>query len=170
MNQPKTKTVTILLTRYSDLFSNFLYVISKKGYTHASLSLDENDENFYSFNVKGFTIEKPKKRISRKRKAGSVCIRLQVSEEAHHILETLMKQFVENKTKYTYSKLGVFLCLIRIAHKFENSYFCSQFVAEMLHISNAVSLSKDASLYLPNELIEELKKTPQTPEFSFDLI
>lgn len=60
------KTVTILLTKYSDLFGRFISGISKYGYSHASISIDEKEEIFYSFNVKGFAIEKPKKRTPKK--------------------------------------------------------------------------------------------------------
>ena len=68
------RTVTILLTKYSGWFGRFICAISKNGYSHASISIDGAEEIFYSFNYKGFVIEKPKKYIPRKRMPGSVCI------------------------------------------------------------------------------------------------
>lgn len=76
------RTITVLLTRYYSTFSNFLYWVSGRGYTHASLAL----------------------------------------------------------------------CLLHIPSKVKNGYFCSQFVLEMLELSGSVSLKKEASLYLPNQL------------------
>ncbi len=74
------KTVTILLTWYSGLFGRFICGISKHGYSYASISIDGAEEIFYSFNYKGFVVEKPKKRFPRSRMAGSMCIRMQVPE------------------------------------------------------------------------------------------
>lgn len=37
------KTITVLLTKYSDWVSSIVYHMGGHGYTHASLSLDEAD-------------------------------------------------------------------------------------------------------------------------------
>ena len=65
--QERMKTITILLTGYSDWFGRFIRVISRSGYSHASLSIDGTEEVFYSFNGKGVVVEEPKKRKSRRR-------------------------------------------------------------------------------------------------------
>jgi hypothetical protein len=56
---------------------------SHDGYSHASISIDEEEEIFYSFNYKGFVIEKPKKRIPKTRKPENIRIRMRVSEEVY---------------------------------------------------------------------------------------
>lgn len=170
MEKQKNKTITILLTRYSDLFSSFLYAISNRGYTHASLSLDEEDEFFYSFCYKGFCIERPKKRVSRKRKKGSACIRLQIQEKEYELLKKYVEEFIDNKGKYHYSRLGVILCLLQIPHKFKRHYFCSQFVAEMLSVISTIQLKKDASLYLPHDLMKELSMVSSQRQIAYDVI
>lgn len=38
------KTVTILLTKYTDIGSKIISMISPYGYTHASISIDEKEE------------------------------------------------------------------------------------------------------------------------------
>lgn len=58
------KAVVVLLTKYSDCISSFLYYIGGRGYTHVSISLDQG-HSYYSFNYKGFcteTIEKHRRR------------------------------------------------------------------------------------------------------------
>ncbi len=151
------KTVTILLTRYSDLFGRFISGISRHGYSHASISIDEKEEIFYSFNKKGFVIEKPKKRKSKARRFGSVCIRMQVPESTYALIKEEINQFLEKKEQYTYSSLGVVLCLLHIPHKFKDQYFCSQFVAEILARAGAIELKKKESLYLPGQLIDGME-------------
>ena len=60
------KEVSILLTKYSDWISNIVYVLCGRGYTHASISLEENADTYYSFNYLGFAVET----VSKHRKRG----------------------------------------------------------------------------------------------------
>ncbi len=164
------KTVTILLTRYSDLFGRFICGISRHGYSHASISIDGAEEIFYSFNFKGFVIEKPKKRIPKKRMAGSVCIRMQVPENVHAVIEEEISRFLEKKEQYLYSRWGVVLCLMHIPHKFRNRYFCSQFVVEILSRAGAVELRKEESLYMPGQLIDGMECVFSQKQLAYNII
>ena len=75
----KKKIVAVLLTRYSDRMSDVLYYINGRGFTHAAIALDDENEYFYSFNIKGFRREYPKGHKNRSK--NSVIIKLEVSEE-----------------------------------------------------------------------------------------
>ena len=151
------KSVTILLTKYSDWFSIFLCKICRSTYSHASISIDGNEEIFYSFNYKGFVIEKPKKYAPKTRMKGSMCIRMQVPESVHRKLEEELERFVNHREQFSYSTFGVILCLLKIPHKFKNSYFCSQFVAELLANTGAARLKKSESLYLPMHFVDGME-------------
>ncbi|MDO4331281.1 MAG: hypothetical protein Q4C58_01180 [Eubacteriales bacterium] len=153
----RIKTVTILLTRYSTLFSRFICGISKNHYSHAAISIDGNEELFYSFNCKGFVVEKPKKRKPRTQRAGSICIRMQVPESTYALIKEELDYFLEHRERYAFSRLGVALCVLHIPHKFKNRYFCSQFVAEILARAGAVELEKKESLYMPGQLLDRMK-------------
>lgn len=170
MGNESMKTITILLTRYSDLFGRFICGISRHGYSHASISIDEKEEIFYSFNKKGFVIEKPKKRTPRARKPGSVCIRMQVPKSTYALIEEEINQFLEKKEQYTYSSFGVVLCLLQIPHKFKDQYFCSQFVAEILARTGAIKLNKKESLYLPGQLIDGIECLFGTKQLVYNII
>ena len=61
MNDNKKRTIVVLFTSYKDAISDFVYYISGRSYTHASISIDENNDYFYSFNMKGFRREYPKR-------------------------------------------------------------------------------------------------------------
>ena len=155
-NKPM-KTVTILLTRYSDAFGTFICGISKNKYSHASISIDGKEEIFYSFNYKGFVVEKPKKYKPKLRRPGSICIRMQVPEETYQEIQNEIQLFLNKKETLKYSRLGVILCLLHIPYKFENKYFCSQFVAEILAKAGAIELQKKESLYLPGQLLDGIE-------------
>ena len=113
MENEAMKTVTILLTKYSDLVGRFICRISKNRYSHASISIDEAEEIFYSFNTKGFVIEKPKKRMPKKRIPGSVCIRMQVPAETYELIKKEIDHFIEKKNSmHTLIWEWCFVCCI----------------------------------------------------------
>lgn len=154
------KTISILLTKYSDFTSCLLYHIAGHGYTHASLGLDETDGEFYSFNYKGFcveTLEKHRRRGVNK----SMCYQLKIQDEAYQDISQRVKAFEQQRVKYQYTRLGVIFAILHIPFCWKNHYICSQFVAELLIKSGAVPLRRNASLYLPNQLRSELEKQPQ---------
>lgn len=154
LEKNQTRVITVLFTRYYSTFANFIYLISGKGYTHASIALDEENDYYYSFNYKGFRKEYPKKHSRMDKR--SICIKLEVSQESFDKMQKMIAEMEERGEKLHYSRLGVLLCLFRIPCKIQNQYFCSQFVAEILQLSDAVRLSKGVSLYLPNQLSLEL--------------
>lgn len=154
--EENVKVVRILFTRYYDLLAIFLYIISGKGFTHAAISLEENSEYYYSFNGKGFRREYPHRHpISKRTRA----IKLEVPAECFDKIKTRIQEMEAKREEFSYSKMGVLCCLLKIPYKADNKkYFCSQFVAEMLHMSGAVNLKKKPGLYTPHQLFKELKK------------
>ena len=150
------KQVTILLTKYTDFWGRFARGITGKGFSHASISLDEKEEIFYSFSKKGFTIEKPKKYWPKKKKPGSMYIRITVPKHFYEVLENEIHKIQMEKEKYSFSKLGLFLCYLGIPSRLKNQYFCSQFVADVLSRSGIVQLKKSGSLYVPNNFINDI--------------
>ena len=65
------QTVSIFMTKYDDILSNVVYWISGCGYTHVAVAFDNESQNFYTFNYKGFRREHP---FHRKRRFGlSIC-------------------------------------------------------------------------------------------------
>lgn len=154
------KTIRVILTKYSDPLSSLLYVLSGFGYTHASISLGETEEQMYSFNFKGFCVET----LAKHRRRGvkkSMSIQLSVTDAAYRRMEGRIRHFERHREEYFYTKLGVLLSFLRIPFRREKHYFCSQFVAEMLSHSGAVQLEKHASLYLPNHFRRELAAASQ---------
>lgn len=150
MEQENRKVVTVFLTRYHSTFSDFIYYATGRGYTHASIAIDDENEYYYSFNIRGFRKEYPKGHKRRDKK--SIIYRLSVSEDSYEKIVKRIQEIDQNKEKIRYSRLGVLLCLLHIPARFKNRYFCSQFVTELLEITGEIELDKSASLYLPNEL------------------
>lgn len=156
------KIVTVLFTRYHSTFSTLFYYISGRGYTHTSIALDEENEYYYSFSIKGFRKEYPKKHKRRSKQC--VICKLEVSREDYERMEQRLNEMELNREQLHYSRLGVFLCFLHIPFHRNNHYFCSQFVAEMLSMSEKITLQKETSLYFPNQLLFELGRQDSLKE------
>ena len=152
------KEITILLTRYSDWISSFVYHIAGHGYTHASLSLGEGV--YYSFNYRGFCEETLEKHRRRGVEQSLSCV-LEVSDQAYQDIQARIEAFQRRRAEYRYTRLGVLCYLLRIPFLWRRHYFCSQFVAEVLQQSAACPLARRAQLYLPNQLCRELVSSNQ---------
>ncbi len=149
------QTVSVFMTKYDDILSNFVYLISGFGYTHVAVCFDEETQDYYTFNYKGFRREHP---FGNKRRYGkSVRFELQVPKEQHASLKAIIRQMESGQVEWKYSLWGVVLCILGIRHKFKDSYFCSQFVAELLERSGIMKWKKHPSLYLPNQMCREIR-------------
>lgn len=153
------RTITILLTKYSDWTSTLFYYICGKGYTHASLSLDD-ESTYYSFNFKGFCIETPAKH-RRKGVKKSLSYQMEVTDVAYQKMQSMIMDFLDRQNEFSYTRLGVFFCMLRIPFHWKQHYFCSQFVAEILSEAGAIPLRKAPALYLPNDFQHELEESMQ---------
>lgn len=163
------RMITVVLTKYSDTMSTVLYYLTGSGYTHASIALDEDSDKMYSFNFKGFceeTIDKHRRRGVKK----SLIFHLQVTDAAHKRLRSLIRHFMDHRSEYSYTRLGVVMSFLRIPFERKGCYFCSQFVAQMLKEAGAVRLAKAPSLYLPNHFCRELSRCAQLRRIEYNPI
>ncbi len=149
------KTITVLLTKYSDWISWIVYHIGAGEYTHASLAL-EGEEYFYSFNYRGFCVETLEKH---KRRGVEHCLayELQIPEQSYNKIKNRIEDVLSNREQYSYTRFGLVLAVLRIPFRWNYHYFCSQFVAELLKEFGGVPLKKNVNTYLPNHFYQELK-------------
>lgn len=145
------KKILVLLSRQHSFSGKVIYWTCGRSYTHASISLDETGKCFYSFNFKGFCEEHPRKLQSWQKK-NRVCYELEIGDREYKRIKKRIAYFVKRKSEFRYSTFGLILCLLRIPHKFERHYFCSQFVAETLEMCHSVSIQRKSSLCLPKHL------------------
>lgn len=146
------KEVSILLTKYSDWVSNLVYVLCGRGYTHASISLEENEDTYYSFNYLGFAVET----LGKHRRRGvtkSKCFRVKISDQSYESIRQRIHDIELERSSYRYTRLGVLCCILHIPYHINRRYFCSQFVAELLENSGAMKLSRPSNYFLPNHFL-----------------
>ena len=166
----KNKKIYILMTRYPGRDARFLSWYYKFPYTHTSIGFEEDMDTFYTFISKGFLVESITRYEKPDRPSFPCALyEVKVSENTYNKLKEEVLCYKENKGDFKYSTLGLVLCFLKIPHKRKNKYFCSQFVAEVLHRCEVLKLKKNSSLYFPKDFLKhkELKLVFQGNHLGF---
>jgi len=160
------KTVYLLLTRSTTIFSVIIRIVTAAPYTHISISLsddpnsfDREDKNgFFSFGRKNPRRLFPAGFIRENRAGGyfqlfpkthCILLALPVPDDAYNAIRTRLRAMTYTPYLYRYNLLGALLCGLGIIHEKKQGYFCSQFVGDLLSRSGAVHLPKHACLMHP---------------------
>ena len=164
------KNVYILMTQYPGFDAKILRWYSRFPYTHTSIGFEEDMDTFYTFVSKGFFVESIT-RYEKPDRPSFPCalFEVKVSENVYNKIKEEVLHYKENKSDFKYSTLGLILCFLKIPYKRKNRYFCSQFVAEVLHRCEVVKLKKKSSLYFQKDFLKhkELKLVFQGNHLSF---
>lgn len=149
------KKISVLLTKYSDFISCLLYYIGGNGFTHVSLGLEDCENEFFSFNYRGFCIETTEKH-HRRGVRKSLLYEVEVTDNIYIEIKRRIFVFQNHRADYRYTRFGLLCAILQIPFRWKNHYICSQFVAELLKDTGAVPFVKLSELYLPNQLCMEL--------------
>ena len=152
----------VLLSRSNTWFSSVIYHLSLGEFTHAALALERDLQDLYSFGrfnphlplPAGFVTEYVHTGVYG-RCGSNTCrvYRVPVSEEGYRRVVKILGYMKSQSYYYHYNLFGVALCGLRISYKRKARFFCSQFVAEMLSRSGAVSLPRPAHMMRPVDLM-----------------
>ena len=161
------KKIYVLLTKTGTVPSKIIGKLSRARFSHASLSIDNEFTDMFSFGRKGmkvfpggFAKENLRTRVLKKyENCPCEVISMEVTDENYEKIKNKALYFSDNKDLFGYSYIGIFACWCRIKLKFKNRYFCSQCVSEILKAGN-VQLSYDPLLMRPMDFmkIKDIKK------------
>ncbi|MGA9286997.1 MAG: hypothetical protein WBV93_01500 [Anaerobacillus sp.] len=155
-----TNKIYILLSDTGTLFTKSIKKYTKAPYNHASLAFDKKLNDMYSFGRKnprnpfngGFVKEDVLTGTYRKYpKTTCVIYELSVTDRDVHKMKRLLEIFIKNKQRMMYNLLGVLGVSMNEPIEFSISYFCSQFVAEVLHRSGIDLWDKLPALVTPED-------------------
>jgi hypothetical protein len=154
------KHVYILLTDTGTLFTKSIKKYTKAPYNHASISFDLELNELYSFGRKnpnnpingGFVKEDIYSgTYSKYPETTCVIYQLEVTEREIEKMKRVLNIFIKNQKKFLYNLLGVLGVSINEPVEFSNSYFCSQFVAEIFKRSGIRLWDKLPALVTPED-------------------
>lgn len=149
--------VYILLQKHKGFIGNLYCLLKGDIYNHASIGICERMSEFYSFRSKwGFCAEHPFNFYKEYKKTLLCTIyEIDVSSDVYQKIVNEIQRFEFKKRDLHYSYLSLLLSLVSIKHNFQNRYYCSEFVAEILSTSGALILAKDSSIYFPKDFQKE---------------
>jgi len=154
------KSVYIMLSDTGTMFTTLIKKYTKAPYNHASLSFDPELKEMYSFGRKnplnpihgGFVKEDILTgTYSRFKDTTCVIYRLKVTNREVEKMKRILDVFIKNDDKFLYNLLGVIGVSLKEPVEFSNSYFCSQFVAEILHRSGIKLWDKLSVMITPDD-------------------
>ena len=154
------KTMYILLTRNHTFLSRLVHILTADPYTHVSLAFQEDLKKVYSSSRKngltmfpaGPCIENIYGGLYLKHSDIPCALyELEVEDKVYEIAKREAKQIIDRSDDYHFNILGLLFCMMNISLRRRRSYFCSQFVGEILSKSSAVELPKDFNIMRPND-------------------
>ena len=135
------KTIYIVISQTGTALSRILKFITGAKYNHASISLVPDLEVMYSFGRTnpynpfhgGFVIESPHHGTFKRFSGTKVeVLAIHVSEGQYINLGQMLEGMAKHRKNYHYNYAGLFLAGAKIHYRRANTYYCSEFVKEML--------------------------------------
>lgn len=156
-----THTIYILFSRSTTVPSRLIHLFAGGAYTHVALGLDGPNGPFHTFARKyprlplpaGLVREVPGRGFFGLHPATPCCLfTLEVGEEVYRSLTEKLEGMYLQQEKYHYNVLGAITAYFYIPLRRQWHYFCSQFVAEALSESGAVTLPREPDLTRPMDI------------------
>lgn len=157
------KNIFVVLSQTGSIVSRIIRRVTGDKYTHASISLDENLDEMYSFGrifpnnpvIGGFVKESPNYGTMKKfRMANIIVIKLKVADEKYKEINDYIKTMYAQRKKYHYNYIGLFIAKFGWHFRRANYYYCSEFVKDILERFNIVEKNKFNNAVRPAELLK----------------
>jgi len=165
------KKVYILLTKSNTFCSKIIYQFTKGKYTHASISLDANFEEMYSFARKykytmlpaGFVKENLYRGVMGDSDDMNCAVyELEVTNLTYLKLRALINNMEKNKDQYRYNIRGLLGCIFDKKLGREKHFYCSEFVYYALVKSGAIKSGRGHARQIVKPM--DLRELPDTRE------
>lgn len=152
----------VVLTRTNTMISKLISLIKDDEFTHASISLDKELNNMYSFSRKHtynpfvgvFRQEEIDKGIYKLQKSlhGTI-IELEVSKQQYKDATRLLNHFINNSDQYRYNYKGLLDGMLNKESCYDSRFLCSEFVYYILNESGIIDLNISRNLVRPQNLL-----------------
>lgn len=161
--EKQQKQIYIVISQTGTILSRILKVITGAKYNHVSLGLNEDLETLYSFGRKnpynpfyaGFVVESPNFGTFKRFKNTEVLVySLNVGEEKRIEISDYILDISTNRKSYHYNYFGLFSAMFKIAIRPKNSFYCSEFVREVLQHSGITGADKMPGIVQPIHFLD----------------
>lgn len=157
------KHIYVVISQTGSIVARIISRVTGDKYSHASIALDEELDNMYSFGrifpnnpiIGGFVKESPRYGTMKKFcGANIVVIQLEVQDDKFTEINDYIKSMYAMRKKYHYNYIGLFLAKFGLHFHRANCFYCSEFVKELLERFNLIEKNKFAVAVRPAELLK----------------
>lgn len=161
-NNNPAGSIYVLLTDTGTLFTRVIKSFTAAPYNHASLVLDAEMNEVYSFGRKhannplfaGFVREDVYEGTFRHFPSTScLLLRLKVTKQQRANAIQIIRDFERKQHMYRYNLIGLLSVLLKLDLQPVHAYFCSQFVAETLRNSGLSLWDRPSTQVTPNDFL-----------------
>ena len=156
------KNIYVIISHTGTLLSRIIRKLTGDKYTHASIGLEEDLDEMYSFGrinpynplIGGFVKESPRYgTMKRFRFADIAVLKIPVPSEKFSEINDYITNMYRNRGKYHYNYLGLFLAKFGIHRRRKNCFYCSEFVQDILEKFNLITRDDFSGVMRPAELL-----------------
>lgn len=153
------KKVYVIMSHTGTILSKIIRLKTGDEYTHASIALDENLKQMYSFGrinpyiafLGGFVRERKNfGTFKRFRNTEVSILEIEVTEKQYAEISLNIFDMKKNKKKYRFNILGLILAGINKKNEKENYFYCAEFVKYILDKGN-VDISNLPNIIKPED-------------------
>lgn len=177
----KTRNIYILLTHSGSMFSKAINIYTRDEFTHVSIGLDEDLNELYSFGrlkpynpIFGGFVHEDIINGTYGRFPNTTCAlySLKVNDIQYKKVLNQLRRFKYDGNKYRYNIIGLVGVMINYPVERKHSYFCSQFVTEVLVNSGIDIIHKPPGLTSPMDFLDcnELEFVYQGPLRTYKIL
>jgi hypothetical protein len=152
------KSIYVLLTRTNTVPARLIHAITGDDYTHASISLDKDLNDLYSFArrsmrmplIAGLIHENIYTGIfAQNLDAPCVLYEIRVHDTVYDSIKSAIERMMQDYDLYRYNFLGLAMNFFGIPYGRKYHFLCSQFVAHILDKYGALRFNKNINLIKP---------------------
>lgn len=161
------KYIYVILTKCMTLPGKVIRKFTGGEYSHASISLDKDLNEMYSFArfyyhtpiVAGFTNESlTSLSLGKEEDIEFKIFRIPVTGYQYRIIKKQIEYFKNNSDKYLYNLFGLIFYPMNIEFNVKDTYICTEWVAKTLAIGKIKSKQLNRNRISPIEIMDILKE------------
>ena len=157
----KERQIYILLTNTRSLFSTAIGFYTRQAFNHVSIAIHEDFEQIYSFGrrnpnnpvIGGFVDEVETQIFEYFAGTSCVVLKRRVSEIEYQRITDAIRRFDVERLSYGYNLLGFAGFMVNYPIKRSRSYFCSQFVSDIIKEGGIDWITKPSELVKPSDFL-----------------
>ena len=159
-NESNKYPVFIVLNYMDNIISKTISKTTKCYYSHASLGLDSNLKNLYSYNIKtnGFSIESIDEYIKTNKDSNIALFAIFVTKNQFDKIKEFLENQLTNKDKSKYGFLNILGILFNKNIERNHAMICSQFVDTIFKKINMFISDKPSGLVTPKDIYTSKSK------------